>query len=275
MAERRFEGKVVWITGGGSGIGRALALAFADEGARVAVSGRRRHRLDEVVAEVAERGQVGLAIPCDVSEEAEIVAAVDAVISEWGRLDVAVANAGFAVAGPVSSLNQSDWRRQFDVNVIGAALTVRHAMDHLRKVNGRAVFMGSVASQLPLPGNSAYHASKHALRAISESLSLELVGTGVSCTHIQPGFVASEINQVDNKGNFREEWSDRAGPVIKWLRWSAEDAARVCVSAIHDRRRAFTFTGHGKVAAALGRYTPGVVHTLMAGSQLLQKRGKE
>jgi NAD(P)-dependent dehydrogenase (short-subunit alcohol dehydrogenase family) len=102
---RRFEGKVVWITGGGSGIGKALALAFAKEGAAVAVSGRREDRLQEVVEEIAAQGGSGVAVRCDVTDEASVAEAVQKVVRALGGLDVAVANAGFSVAGRVEKLH--------------------------------------------------------------------------------------------------------------------------------------------------------------------------
>ncbi|MGB8223659.1 MAG: SDR family NAD(P)-dependent oxidoreductase, partial [Polyangiales bacterium] len=120
---KRFKNQVVWITGGGSGIGRALALAFADEGASVAVSGRREERLHEVVQELEAKGAKGLAVRCDVTDEASVADAVQKIVRAWGGLDVAVANAGFVVAGRIEKLSAADWRRQLDVNVIGAAMT--------------------------------------------------------------------------------------------------------------------------------------------------------
>ncbi len=134
---KRFENQVVWITGGGSGIGRALALAFAREGGSVAVSGRREDRLLEVVHAVEELGAKGLAVRCDVTDEASVAEAVRKVVRTWGGVDVAVANAGFSVGGRIEKLSAADWRRQLDVNVIGAAMTARYAIPHLRERKGR------------------------------------------------------------------------------------------------------------------------------------------
>ena len=120
---KRFDGKVVWITGGGSGIGKALALQFAKEGGIVAVSGRREERLQEVVDAITAKGGKGLAVRCDVTDEASVAEAVQRVVRSLGGIDVAVANAGFSVAGRVEKLSAADWRRQLDVNVIGAAMT--------------------------------------------------------------------------------------------------------------------------------------------------------
>ncbi len=254
---KRFENQVVWITGGGSGIGRALSLAFADEGATVAVSGRREERLHEVVQELEARGAKGLAVRCDVTDEASVAEAVQKVVRTLGGLDVAVANAGFAVAGRIEKLSAADWRRQLDVNVIGAAMTARYAIPHLRERKGRLALVGSISSMLSTPGVGAYSASKYAVRAIGQVLAVELHGSGVTCTTIHPGYIESEIAQVDNQGRFDASRKDTRP---KNLMWPADRAARAMVDAIAKRKREYTFTGHGKVGAFAGRHMPGLVH---------------
>lgn len=254
---KRFDNKVVWITGGGSGIGRALASAFAKEGAIVAVSGRREERLREVVEELEAKGAKGLAVRCDVTDEASVAEAVRKVVQTLGGLDVAVANAGFAVAGRIEKLSAADWRRQLDVNVIGAAMTARYAIPHLRERKGRLVLVGSIASMMPSPRVGAYAASKYAVRAIGQALSVELHGSGVTCTTIYPGYIESELGQVDNQGRFDPTREDRRP---KSLLWPADRAARVMVDAIAKRKREYTFTAHGKAGAFAGRHMPGIVH---------------
>lgn len=254
---KRFKNQVVWITGGGSGIGRALAIAFADEGASVAVSGRRMERLGEVVKELEARGSKGLAVRCDVTDEASVADAVQKVVRTLGGLDVAVANAGFSLAGRIEKLSAVDWRRQLDVNVIGVAMTARYAIPHLRQRRGRLVLVGSVVSMMTASGLGAYAASKYAVRAIGQALAIELHGSGVTCTTIHPGYTESEIAQVDNQGRFDPSREDRRP---KNLMWPADRAARVMVDAIAKRKREYTFSGAGKMAAFAGRHAPGLIH---------------
>jgi NAD(P)-dependent dehydrogenase (short-subunit alcohol dehydrogenase family) len=261
-----FDGLVVWITGGGSGIGRALAREFARQGADVAVSGRRTDRIQETVAEIEGLGRRGLAVTCDVRDDAVVSTAVAAVVSHFGRLDVAVANAGMGVMGRFEQLSDAEWHRQFDVNVFGVINTARHALPELRKTGGRLALVGSVAAMLCAPRSGAYSASKFALRAIGLTLSQELHGSGVTCTTIHPGFVASEIAQVDNQGRFEARRKDRRP---RLLIWPTDRAARRMVRAIDQRRREYVFTAHGKIGAWLGRHLPGMVHFIMtrAGGQ--------
>lgn len=228
--------RAVWITGGSAGIGEALAQEYGRRGWRVAVSARRDRRLREVAARVDAGGGRGLAVPCDVTDEPGVREAVSTVLREFGRLDVAVANAGFVVTGRVEELNAEDWRRQLDVNVVGLAVTARHALPALRKTGGRLALVGSVAGLVPTPGTGAYGASKAAVRAIGQTLSVELAGSGVSCTTLEPGFVESEIARVDNQGVFRPE---------------------------------YVFTGHGKLGAFLGRHFPGLLHFAISRSRSL------
>lgn len=270
--KRAFEDHVVWITGGGSGLGRAMALEFARQGASVAVSGRRADRLDEVVAEVEALGARGLAVPCDVTDEADVFAAVEAVVGAFWKLDVVVANAGFAVAGRMAKLDAAAWRRQMDVNVIGLVSTARASIPELEKTNGRLALVGSVAGLVAAPGTGAYTASKYAVRAIGQTLAVELHGSGISVTLIQPGFVESEIAQVDNHGQYDPSRRDLRPDK---LMWASDRAARVMVDAIHRRKRDFVFTGHGKVFGWLGQHMPGLLHFVFTRGGTPYKRNEQ
>lgn len=256
----RFADKVIWITGGGSGLGRAMAETFAREGGRVAVSGRRVDRLEEVAAALRAAGAEAIAVPCDVTVPEQVEAAVAAVLEQWGRLDVAVANAGFGVSGAFESISAADWQRQMMVNVVGLTTTVRCALPALRETQGRIALIGSVAAYLPLPKSSPYSASKAAVRSIGGSLSLELAGSGVTCTTIHPGFVESEIAQVDNQGRHNP---DRKDPRPQQLMWPADRAAAAMLRAIHARRREFVFTGHGLFGAFMGQRLPRLTYWIL------------
>lgn len=250
----RFDGKVVWITGGGTGIGAACARRFAAEGATVAVSGRRADRLEEVAAEVG-----GMAVPCDVVDPEACRAAAARITEAHGGIDVVMANAGYGVVGRLADLPVSQFHRQFEVNVFGVLHTVQAALPSVIARQGRVVLVGSVAAFVPLKKNGAYVASKAAVRMLGETLTVELTGTGATCTTLVPGFVASEIHTVDNEGEVHPDRKDRRPAA---LIWSTERAAATMVDAVHRRKVTHVFTGHGKVIAALARISPALLRVL-------------
>lgn len=252
----KWDGQVVWITGAGTGLGKFMALRFAADGAQVALSGRRLERLEEVESEIVAAGGQAVSLVCDVTDETQIDATLAAVAERFGKIDVVVANAGMSVAGPIESLTMAEWRRQFDVNVCGAAITAGRAVPYLRRTKGRIALVGSVAAMVHFAKAAPYQASKAAVAALGNSLSVELAADGISCTTIHPGFVHSDIYKVDNAGQLREGRTDKrpAG-----LIWDTEPAAKVMCHAIYKRRREFVFTGHGRFGWFMGRHFPGLV----------------
>jgi NAD(P)-dependent dehydrogenase (short-subunit alcohol dehydrogenase family) len=240
MAQPFFD-QVAWITGGGTGLGRFLALELARQGAHVAVSGRRQDKLDEVVAAVQALGRRALAIPLDVTDAAAQQAAVARIEAELGRLDVAVANAGFGVGGDLETIALPAFERQFRVNVFALLGTVQAALPALRRSGGRLGLVGSVAHTAFAPGYGAYNASKAAVHALGETLAAELSGSGVSVTLLHPGFVESEIYTVDNDNRPREGRRDHRP---RQLMWPTDRAARSMARALRRRKRVHVFTGH-------------------------------
>jgi len=256
----RFEDKVVWITGASSGIGRALALELARQGASVALSARRGEEIAAVAAEIEAAGGRAIAVGCDVTDEGAVTQAVAGVVDQLGSLDIAIANAGIGVSGKVADLTAAHWRRQFEVNVVGAASTARASLPHLQKSGGQVVLIGSTMAYLTMPGQGAYAASKYALRALGQTLSMELHGSPVVCTTIHPAFVDSDIARVDNDGVLHK---DRRDPRPKGVMWSADKAARVFARVIASRRREWTMAWYGKIGAWLGAHWPGLIHVFM------------
>lgn len=255
--------QVVWITGASSGIGKAMAAEWAKLGYKVALSARRKELLDKVADEIRSSGGEAIAVTCDILEEDSIAHAVQVVIATWGRLDVVVANAGFGVFGSIEKLSAKDWNRQFQGNVTGLALTVKYALPHLMKTKGRIGLVGSVGAFLPSPNLGAYGASKAAVHSIGQTLQVELMGTGVSCTTMHPGFVVSEIARVDNEGVWHPE---RPDPRPANFIWPTDKAAKVMVKALLKRKRIYIFTGHGKVFVWLHRWFPGLMRQIISKS---------
>ena len=252
----KFEGHAALITGASSGIGAALARELAREGARLVLMARRRERLESLSAELAAAGAQAVVHVGDVTKRTDLDAAVALAVEHYGRLDVAIANAGFGVVGPLAKLGVEDYRRQFETNVFAAIETSKACLAELLKSRGRLVLIGSVAGYISTPNASPYAMSKFAVRAFAEALRLELAPQGVAVTLISPGFVTSEIRQVDNRGGWHPKAKD---PLPSWLPMPAEVAAKKIVSAVYRRRREVINTVHGKVLVWLSRFAPWVL----------------
>ncbi|HEY3516638.1 MAG TPA: SDR family oxidoreductase [Gammaproteobacteria bacterium] len=249
----KLEGNAVLITGASSGIGEALARELAREGARLVLMARRRQRLERLSAELAAAGAQAVVHVGDVTKRADLDAAVTVAVERFGRLDIAIANAGFGVVGPIEKLGVDDYRRQFETNVFAVLETSKACLAELVKSHGRLVLIGSVAGYISTPNASPYAMSKFAIRALAEALRPELAPQGVTVTLISPGFVTSEIRQVDNRGGWHEHAKD---PLPSWLPMPADVAARKIVSAVYRRRREAIITFHGKVLVWLSRFAP-------------------
>jgi len=254
---QRFAGTVVFITGASSGIGAALSLEFAREGADVVLAARRRDRLESVAAGIGAIGRRAVVAPCDVTREGDLERAAAAGRAAFGKLDVVVANAGFGVTGVLERLSLDDYRRQLETNVFGVLRTVYATLDDLKKSRGRLVVIGSVSGYIALAGSSPYSMSKFAVRALADSLGHELAEHGVSVTLISPGFVESEIRQVDNRGILRTEKPAPRIPAAMVM--ATPTAARKIVGAVARRRREVVITALGKVSVFLHRHAPGLL----------------
>ncbi len=260
MRGRSLEGKVALVTGASSGIGAALADEYARRGADVVLAARRADRLDEVAATVRGHGRRALAVSCDVTVDGDLERAVAAALGEFGRIDRAIANAGFGVAAPLAKLELDDFRRQFETNVFGVLRTVYATLEPLAAVKGRLAIIGSVSGFVGMPGSAPYAMSKAAVHLLGDCLRHELAGRGVGVTVVVPGFVDSEIRRVDNRGRLR---LDAREPIPPWLRMRAPKAAHAIVGAVERRRRMLLLTGHGRAAVLLQRFTPGLLHALI------------
>ncbi len=254
-------GKVALITGASAGIGAALARELARDGADLVLTARREDRLRDLAREITSSGRQAVALCCDVTRDGDLERAVAVAVERYGRLDIAVANAGFGVAGRVDELTLDDFRRQLETNVFGVLRTLYASLPELRKSRGQFVIIGSVSGHVPTPATSAYCMSKFALRGFAESIHSELSASGVSVTLVSPGFVDSDIRRVDNHGRVHEDAPD---PVPAWLRMPAAQAARQIARAIHRRRREVLVTGHAKALVLLCRYAPWLLRFLIA-----------
>jgi NAD(P)-dependent dehydrogenase (short-subunit alcohol dehydrogenase family) len=190
----RLKGKVAVVTGAGSGIGRAIALAFGREGARVAIVGRQRDALDLVVGELAQAGHDGLAVTGDVSRADDARSAISKVEAEFGPLGILVNNAGILSVSTVETIDEAEWDRVMSINLKGPFLMSRAALPSLRRAGkGAIVNIGSVLGLVAMRQRAAYCASKGGVTMLTKAMALDHAHEGIRVNCICPAIVETEL----------------------------------------------------------------------------------
>ena len=224
-------GSVVAITGASAGIGLAAARAFSREGAQVAVAARRKDRLEALVKELETAGRKALAVEADVSIEAEARHFVDETVRTFGRLDVMINNAGFGIRGRVEETPAADFERLMKTNFMGTVYGCQAALKHMRLRNqGVILNVSSIVGHRSMPGGSAYGASKAAQISLTESLRVELRGTGIQVMSVHPIATVTEFSAVALK-----ESGGRKGAPVGPVQ-TAEQVAEAMVRAVRHPR---------------------------------------
>jgi short-subunit dehydrogenase len=237
MQANAFRGQVVIITGASAGIGKALALKLASQGAKLAIAARRAERLEQVAVESRQRGGEALVVPTDVSDEAQCKTLVQKTVSEYGRLDMLINNAGLAVLSLFADYPDLGlFRHTMDVNFYGAVNCTYYALPYLKQAKGRIVAISSMGGKAAIPYNAPYCASKYALHGFYDALRMEVSRSGVSATVICPWWVVTEFHeaQIDKNG---VPYGPGGRAVYSRRMMSADRCAEITLRAAYKRRR--------------------------------------
>jgi len=200
-----FKDQVVWITGGSSGIGEALALQFSAEGAKVVLSARREEELKRVrescEARGADQGSI-LAVPLDVTDCDAMPAAVEQITGAFGRIDMLINNAGISQRSLCVDTDMSVYRRIFEVDVLGQIALTKHVLPiMIEQASGHVVITSSVAGKVGAPYRTGYCAAKHAVMGFYDALRAEVSHQGIRVTTITPGFIQTNVSVSALKGD--------------------------------------------------------------------------
>ena len=258
MADQDFRDKVAIVTGASSGVGRALAVRLAGEGAGLALAARDTQRLEALADECRTLGAKALPIPTDVGEESQCRWMIERTLSEFGQIDMLVNNAGIGVGARLEELPDLVlFKRVVDVDFYGAVYGAYYALPHLKKTIGRIVNISSLGGKLAIPYNTSYVAGKHALIGFSDSLRMELADAGVSVTVVCPYWVVTEFHErfVNKEG---KPTGPRGRAIYTKRTMTADRCAGIILDAARKRKREIVMAP-GQIALWLKLVAPGVV----------------
>ncbi len=238
-----FKDKVVLITGATAGIGRATAEAFAASGAALVVTGRNSAAGEDLVAGLRARGARAIFIAGDVTREEAVISWIAAAHREFGRLDVAINNAGTeGTLGPVTGQTADNFQKVFDTNVKGMLFALKHEIPALAKQGGAIVNVSSMVGEVGMAGASVYVASKHAVNGLTRSAALETARMGIRVNAVAPGGVVTEMFERFTGGDRQMQagFADshplgrlaQAGEIAQAIAFLASDEARFITGSI-------------------------------------------
>ena len=255
-----FKNKVAIITGSSRGIGRAVAYALAKIGARVVLNGRDESKLQETHNAFVKAGYDCRAYSGDISDYTFCNQMINDTIKEFGQIDILVNNAGLTTEGSLEESSAEVFQKAFGVNVLGVIYPTKAAIPHLKKTKGHIIITGSVAGFMGLPGFSAYSSTKMALKAISQSLRIELAGSGVHVGLNYVGFVENDEDKTFiNQDGKIEQLPVRAS----FKRMSQEKVAEIFLKGIAKRKKFLVLSTLGKATWLLSRFIPGVFESVL------------
>ena len=246
-----FTDKIVVITGGSDGIGKALVAQFLALGAKVATCGRNENKLSLLAAEFPSSNLFTAQV--DVSKQDESEAFIKQVVDNWGRIDVLINNAGISMRALVSEVSVQTLQNVMDINFWGTVYCTKAALPSIQQNKGVIVGVSSIAGYRGLPGRSGYSASKFALNGWLEALKTELYASGTHVMWVCPGFTTSNIRNAALDKNAKAQGES---PMDEGSMMSSEECATHIIHAIEKRSRSLVLTFTGKRTVFMNKYFP-------------------
>ncbi len=244
------------MTGASSGIGRSVALAFGEAGARVGLVARSAEAIEALAEEMRQQGQHAVALPADVTDERQVAQMASALVERWGRIDILVNNAGIGAHGPFLWTPYEDFERIIRVNVFGVACCTAAVLPHMiRQRSGKIVNVSSMIGKRAYPGNAAYCSSKFALEGFAESLRTEVRHHGIHVIQVCPDLTDTAFfdNLLQTGGHGKPARPGR----------SPDEVARLLLNATRRNQRDLIIGVRGKVLVLFDKLLPGLLERLL------------
>ena len=252
--------KVVLITGASSGIGKALAFHFAQEGSKVVLGARSLDQLQAVAAEIESKGGTAHFLKLDVTSKEACDAFIQGAVEKFGRVDVLINNAGISMRALLQDLDVEVIERLMQVNFFGTVYCTKAALPEILKNQGSIVGVSSIAGYRGLPGRTGYSASKFAMHGFLESLRTEVLKKNVHVLLACPGFTESNIRKVALVADGGQQSET---PLKEDKLMSAEEVAAHIYKGVIKRKRSLTLTRQGKLTVFLNKWLPGFMDKMV------------
>lgn len=252
--------RVVIITGGSSGIGKALAIKFGLEGSKVVITGRSPLELEAAASELKNHGIEVLAVQADVTKMSDNLLMAERTLERFGRIDILINNAGISMRAMFAEVDLEVIRKVMEINFFGVLQATQVCMEEIRKNKGSVVGISSIAGFRGLPGRAGYSASKFALNGFLEVLRTEYLHTGVHILTACPGFTASNIRvrALTWDGSIQKESSKDESSIM-----SAEECAAHIYKAVVKRKKYLVLTNQGKLIVWINKWFPALADKLV------------
>lgn len=256
----KFKNKVVVITGASSGIGKACAFEFAEQGAKVILAARREKELKKVEDEIKKHGNDAISIKTDVKDIEDCKNLIDITVEKYGKIDVLINNAGISMRANFEDLDISVIKELMDTNFYGAVYCTKFGLPYLIKQKGTVIGISSISGLTPLPGRTGYAASKHAMDGFLNTLRLENIKNGLHVLIVHPGFTNSNIRKLAlNKNGIPQKETPRDEAKMM----SSEKVAQIIARATIKREKDLILTGEGKFVVWLHKNFPGITDRII------------